>query len=306
MGNLPPPKSKINSAWRILIIDDDEDDFFLLREMLKEARGRKYDVHWANTFESGQKELLFDHYHAVLVDYDLGYRSGVELIREANERGYAAPLILFTGRGNYEVDVEAMEAGATLYLSKGEVNSLLLERSIRYAIELKQKEHSLRVSEVHLREREAALQISEERFQKAFDASPNAQVISRQEDGRILLVNDGFERLFGYLRDEVLEKTSLELNMFLNPSDRDEAIRSLRAVRFVRDFELDIRTKSGEIRHASLSIEFINIGNENLMLTIIQDITERKQAEAMLRETATLLKERNEALLANEAIILLC
>ncbi len=215
-------------------------------------------MHWAATYAAGRKELLANHYNAVLVDYDLGLHSGIELIREANGWGYAAPLILFTGRGNYAVDVEAMEAGATLYLTKSEANPLLLERSIRYAIELKQ---------------------SEERFYKAFNANPNAQVISRVEDGRIEVINDSFERLFGYRREEVLGKTSLALNMFVHPAQREEAVRRLQADQFVRGYELDIQTKSGEIRQASLSIELIRTGSETRMLTVIQDITGRKRDE---------------------------
>ncbi len=77
--------------------------------------------------------------------------NGLELIREAAARNYPAPLILFTSRGSYEVDLEAMRAGATLYLTKDEANPLLLERAIRYAVEIKQKEHALRQSEARER-----------------------------------------------------------------------------------------------------------------------------------------------------------
>jgi FixJ family two-component response regulator len=68
-------------------------------------------------------------------------------------------LILFTGRGSFEVDLEAMQAGATLYLTKNEANPLLLERAIRYAIELKQKEHDLRVREADLQRTTKRLEV---------------------------------------------------------------------------------------------------------------------------------------------------
>lgn len=270
-------------VWKILVIDDDEDDFIITRDMLKEAKGRKYDVRWASTFEAGREALLSDHFNAVLVDYDLGLHTGIQLIREANSRGYAAPLILFTGRGSYDVDVEAMEAGATLYLTKGEVNSLLLERGIRYAIEIKHKEQSLRESE-------AALQMSEERFYRAFNANPVPQVISRLEDGFIEDVNNSFLLLYGYERLELIGKTSLDLNMYANPADRIELVRLIQEGRDVRDFELDIRRKSGEIRQASLSAEIITINQKPLLLTVVQDITERKRWEASLRESEARLR----------------
>jgi PAS domain S-box-containing protein len=138
-------------TWRILHVDDDEDDYILTRSMLNQAHGSTIAVEWASSFEMGQKMLEADHYDAALIDYDLGTGTGVELIREFVDRGYTAPLILYTGRGSYDVDVEAMRAGATIYLPKGEVNPLSLERSIRYAIERKQTEEAHRISEHKLR-----------------------------------------------------------------------------------------------------------------------------------------------------------
>jgi two-component system sensor histidine kinase UhpB len=285
---------KLNTAyttWKILIIEDDEDDYLITRERLKEARGWKFDVSWAATYAAGQEALDSTSFDAVLVDYSLGLHTGIQLIREATERGYPCPFILVTGHGSYEVDMEAMQAGATLYLTKDEANSPLIERAIRYAIELKQKELSLRASEAHLRASEAhlrksneALSASDERFYKAFSASPNALAISRMDDGNIQAINEGFEHLFGYNRAEAVGKTTLELNLFAQPADREEAVQRLRAGQSLRDFELDIRTKAGEIRQASISSEIISQSNEVLIVTVIQDITERKLAEEEQRE----------------------
>jgi PAS domain S-box-containing protein len=137
--------------WRILHVDDDEDDFILTRSMLEMAHGSTILLEWASTYEMGHQMLKDNYYDAALIDYDLGANTGVELIREFVQRGYQSPLILYTGRGSYEVDVEAMHAGATIYLPKGEANPLSLERSIRYAIERKQTEEAHRVSEHKLR-----------------------------------------------------------------------------------------------------------------------------------------------------------
>jgi PAS domain S-box-containing protein len=133
-------EAQSEETWQILLVDDDEDDYCLARTMLRQARGRRIELEWASTFTAGEQKLRSNHYHAVLVDYDLGGRSGIELIRETVARGYPAPLILYTGRGSSEVDVEAMQAGATLYVTKSEATPLLLERSLRYAIERKRLE----------------------------------------------------------------------------------------------------------------------------------------------------------------------
>src|SRR5512143_1203088 len=119
-------------VWRVLYVDDDEDDFLLTRAMLRQSQGRKIILDWASTYQAGQERLRANHYDAVLVDYDLSPHTGTDLIREATAQGYQAPFILYTGRGSYDVDLEAMKVGATLYLTKTEVNALLLERSIRY------------------------------------------------------------------------------------------------------------------------------------------------------------------------------
>jgi DNA-binding NtrC family response regulator len=122
------------------MVDDDEEDYLITRSMLGEAQGRKVKLDWAPTCQACQELLHANHYDAVLIDYDLGLRTGIDLIRVTTAQGYSAPLILYTGRGSYEVDVEAMQAGATLYVTKTEATPLLLERSIRYAIERKRIE----------------------------------------------------------------------------------------------------------------------------------------------------------------------
>jgi DNA-binding response OmpR family regulator len=125
------------------MIDDDEDDYILTRHMLFEARRESYCLDWAGTYDEGWEKLKTDRYDAILMDYDLGPHNGLELTRKAMAAGCRAPIILYTGRGSYEVDLEAMEAGATLYLTKGETSALMLERSIRYAMDHKKAEQDL-------------------------------------------------------------------------------------------------------------------------------------------------------------------
>ncbi len=135
-----------NSAlqvYQVLLIDDDHEDFILTRTMLGKAQGSRYSLDWACDYDMGLLKLRSQTYNAVLVDYDLGNKTGIQLIREICASDYPAPLILYTGRGNYEVDVEALEAGASFYISKGDANALLLDRLIRYAVRQKQIEQKL-------------------------------------------------------------------------------------------------------------------------------------------------------------------
>ena len=121
---------------KVLLIEDDEDDYILTRELLSEVKSGKYALDWAASYEEGLKVAGQREHHVCLVDYRLGERSGVQLIREAREFGLTTPMILLTGQGNHDVDVEAIEAGATDYLVKDETPAGRLERTIRYAVEL--------------------------------------------------------------------------------------------------------------------------------------------------------------------------
>ena len=90
-------------------------------------------------------------YDVYLLDYRLGSGTGVELLRAARQRGSQAPIIMLTGQGDREVDLEAMRGGADDYLTKGQINADLLERSLRYALERARVARALRDSERRLR-----------------------------------------------------------------------------------------------------------------------------------------------------------
>ncbi len=142
-----------NRQWKILLVEDDEDDYLLVKDMLAEARGKKSDLDWQSSYEAGKQAILTNVYDAILMDYQLGPKTGLDLTREVNALGCKAPIILLTGRGNYDVDLEAMQTGVTDYLAKSEASPASLERSIRYAILQKQTEEMLRSAKEELETR---------------------------------------------------------------------------------------------------------------------------------------------------------
>src|SRR5437899_6158067 len=122
---------------KVLLIEDDEDDFIIARDMFSEIRGTRFTLDWVKTFEAGVQTMCRNQHDAVLVDYRLGARNGVELLEEAQEGGCQAPVILLTGSGEHEIDVAAMQAGAADYVVKTELRADSLERTIRYALQRK-------------------------------------------------------------------------------------------------------------------------------------------------------------------------
>ncbi|HYP26450.1 MAG TPA: MASE1 domain-containing protein [Blastocatellia bacterium] len=135
---------------------------------------------------------------------------------------------------------------------------------------------------------EQALRSSEERFSKAFNLNPQPMSI-RALDGRIMDINDGFLRLTGYTREEVIGHTATDLGMWTSKADRDAVLSMIEERRSVRDREIIFRMKNGEERVCLFSAEVITIGDEQYILVATNDITERKQAE-----------EEREQLLARE------
>ena len=120
---------------RILLVDDDEDDFVLTRDLISRVKGIHYYIDWHSTYEDGLDAMVQNRHDVCLVDYRLGKRNGLELLQEAQAAGCREPIILLTGKGYREVDLEAMQAGAMDYLEKDKVTPERFERSVRYAIE---------------------------------------------------------------------------------------------------------------------------------------------------------------------------
>jgi diguanylate cyclase (GGDEF)-like protein/PAS domain S-box-containing protein len=133
------------------------------------------------------------------------------------------------------------------------------------------------------RETEEALRISQENLTKAFHASPDAILITRLRDGRLLDVNDGFCRLMEYLREEALDSSTIQLSLWADPHDRDRMIAALTGEGRVHNSEYEFRKKSGEILHCLVSAETIDLGGEPHILSIVRDISELHRAREILR-----------------------
>lgn len=142
-----------------------------------------------------------------------------------------------------------------------------------------------REMEARLRERERQLGESELRFRTAFHSSPVMQSILRFDDGTIVEINATFSKVLGYAREEVIGRTPLDLNFWVRP----EALPALRAEFAAhgraRGVELQVRAKDGSIRTILLSAELVELAGVTHSMNASVDITDRKAAEARLRDT---------------------
>jgi PAS domain S-box-containing protein len=295
----------------ILLVEDDEDDYIITREMLSRSLQTYFHVDWAESFTEGKRLLETGQYDAVLMDYDLGDGTGIELIREFAHRGYPGTFLLLTGRGTPEVDVEAMEAGASVYLNKSEINTMLLERSIRYGMERKQIENELvaRNEELdrklaQLRELEAALRENEVTLRLAHEAAGlgiwRYSLLTRQL----------------YLDDRAQEHHALDKE---NPSN-EEVIRQLHPDDVVRvrreasdfvagrtdSFRTSYRVVSDSQGYCWITVQALMHtdpagGSPLMIIGTSQDITERTNTEQALAYQSLLLSKFPDPVIGADA-----
>lgn len=136
-----------------------------------------------------------------------------------------------------------------------------------------------------LREVNKRLAESDEKFSRAFRINPAIIVISRLADGVLVDVNDMFFSATGYSRDEVIGRTMEELELFQDYSQRTTVIDLVKKNGIVKNFEISIRTNSGEIRFGLLSADIISLKGADYVLGVINDITERKHLESAMMES---------------------
>jgi diguanylate cyclase (GGDEF)-like protein/PAS domain S-box-containing protein len=289
---------------RVLLVDDDEEEFILLEAMLSTSQpGASYPelaLEWVSRYEEAAAAFSGGQYDAYLIDYRLGHRSGLDLLREAAERGCQAPIIMLTGQGNYDVDLAAMQLGAADYLVKGQLNLPLLERSIRYAIERKQVQNELErlvqertqalaqtntdlVAEMaRRRQAEAVLRESEIKFRALAETTSAAIFILNGLS--ITYANPAVFFVTGYRPEELLGKAFTGLihpayqRVFEQRGGMMQWVSGLPA-----RFELKIIKQQGEERWVDVTSGRIELDGQEAWVVTAFDITERDQAEQALR-----------------------
>ena len=160
---------------------------------------------------------------------------------------------------------------------------------------------------------EEALRMSEDKYSNAFQTSPYAITITRTSDGKIMDVNNAFTTITGYTKEESINKTTTELKTWTDAADRKEVVVALSNGRAVNGWEFTFRRKNGELMTGLYSAQLLSLNGEKLILSSINDITDRKIAEQQLQHVGRLyafLSQINQAIVRtsdkNELLKLVC
>jgi PAS domain S-box-containing protein len=132
---------------------------------------------------------------------------------------------------------------------------------------------------------ENALRASEERFLKVFQSNPIPMTIATIDEGRLIDVNERTIELSGYSREEMIGRTSIEIGLWAYPQERDRLIAILRATGALRDGMAHFRTRAGEVKPALWSADRVRLGENEVILTTIHDISQQVEAQEKLRQS---------------------
>lgn len=248
---------------RILIIDDDEDDFFITSEYLKQIQEYQLQIDWCYRYNDAVQHLRERKYQMYFVDYRLGARTGLDFLKEAVRLGCEEPIVLLTGKGNKDVDIEAMQMGATDYLIKTELTTDKLERCIRYSLE----------RTAYLK----ALRANEKKYRSIFELSKDAVFIA-DRNLRYIDMNKATTNLLGYAKEELQQKTVFDL--VSDQTDRALLQKYMYEEGEVNDLEIEVQTMEGEKKTCIFSATAMDDDDSGTYFQgLMHDITNLKRAE---------------------------
>lgn len=247
-----------------MIIDDDEDDFFITSEYIKKIDPQKFQIDWCYRYNEALEHMMKHEYDLYFVDYYMGAKTGLDLLKEAIDNKCEEPVVLLTGKGTQAIDREAMQAGAMDYLVKSDLNVEKLERCIRYSVE---RAASLK-----------ALKANERRYRSIFERSKDAVFIATM-DLEFKDVNYAASDLLHYSKEELLGGMTL-FQLLENSENKSSIIQQIEDKGKLGDKEIEVKTKDEEKKFCilSLSTETDTHGIKYIH-GMLHDITHLKKAE---------------------------
>lgn len=254
--------NEIEQKTRILVIDDDEDDYFIICDYLKDSTYGNYTIDWCYRYADAVDYLQRNVYDIYFVDYKLGGYTGIDFLKASSQLNNEAPVIFLTGKGTREIDIQAMEEGATDYLVKSELNTEKLERSIRYALE---RSASLK-----------AIKANEQKYRTIFQKSKDAIFIT-DTSFHFLDLNETTVKLLGLPKEQLIGKSLFD---FIHDESVHNDLKAALIQKGLEDATIQVNSYKGERRFCILSGEIQRDHKNRLIIQcILHDISNLKKAE---------------------------
>lgn len=270
----------LSEVIEILVIDDDEDDFVIVKDLLSDIKTNQFSVKWVANYQQGLTAIQNQNADIYLIDYRLGEKNGLELLKEAVKLKPGKPVIMLTGQGEPEIDFQAMQIGAADYLVKDAIDSQNLERSIRYALS-----NATAVRKLYEQEK---------KYRVLFQQSLNAIFIT-DESQALVDANPAMIALFGYQKDEILQSSLSDL--FVKDESYTIFQTKVKYEGHVRDMEVLLKDKKNKEHICNISVTKL-LGPDNDLMGyqgIIEDISERKKVQLELIQLEKLIMTGNIA-----------
>ncbi len=282
MANRAEPNMNDRTV-EVLLVDDDHDEYLLTRPLVESCAPAKLRLSWAADRDEMLEHISRKRVDVILMDYHLGAENGVDLIQELMEAGSEIPFVLLTGVANRAIDIEAMEGGAVDFLDKDGLTSLVLERSIRYAVERARLQTSEREANYLYRslvEHIPAAFFISDAFNYARKSYVSPQMVS------LLDIDDNDETPWlDHIHIEHREAVAAHIAHSdltgASPSISYQLHKRDDSLAWVHEEAVLVRNESGDPVHWH---------------GVIYDITAQKRAEAQLYEGKAELKNSNDAL----------
>lgn len=265
----------------LLIVEDNPLDVRLVTELLKNSSNAYFTITHTDRIETALMKIFQERIEAILLDLNLPDSQEFTGLDKILGLYPGIPIIVLTGMADENLGVMAVQKGAEDYLIKGTINTELLVRSIRYAIERKKAEEALR--------------LSEEKFTKLFHGNASPTSLASLRDRRIIEVNRRWQDAFGFSSNEIVGTSiGTDVEVWDRTEEMERVFRDLEENGSIKNRECEFVRKSGDRWTALLSAEVISIQGEMVVLSSLVDITERKMTEKALQESLEIFRQITE------------
>lgn len=249
-------------SLKVLLVDDDDEDYIIIKDLLSDLPNLAIQLDWVGTYEKAREIMQRREHDAYLVDFRLGSKTGLDLIAETSSHR-ESPVIILTGQGAREVDIEAMQRGAADYLVKNQLTGPLLERCIRYAVrrtmyikELKEREDSVRSI-----------------IDAAFEG-----ILILDLSGKILDANSAAARSLGYEASNLIGR---KVDEFFSADASNLLVSAAHEVA-PKTFKTICVRPNGSNVHLEVSTKSYSYLGQPAILAACDDVSERLQMEAQI------------------------